>query len=134
MRILTKLFGHKGVPKQSIIEPVKIEEPRHMHTWVLTAQTYAPPSTINLSGGNMDIKDPKTFEKLAFGVTTLLWECEKCTETKKEEMLGSDEETLEELVKKVRLTGPQYIERGGETFVFNKWTPATNIPGNIPIR
>ncbi len=130
IKILTKLF-HKETPKLAIVEPAKTG-PQHMHTWVLTAQTFAPPVTLNVT--NSAINDTAFLEKASFGVTTLLWECDRCSVTKKEEMLGSESDTLEELVKKVKMTGPQFIERDGETYVFNKWVPVASIPGNIPIR
>ncbi len=132
MMNLSKIFRREVPQKQSIVVPER-EEPKHMHTWSLVARTYAPPVSIQLDVANLQINDSPAFERMVHGVTTLLWECEKCPATRKEEMLGSDEETLDELVKKVRLTGPQYIERNGETFVFNKWVQAS-VPGTIPIR
>ena len=131
MKNLLTNFFKKETPELAIVEPVKMG-PQHMHTWVLTAQTFAPPISLNIKDSN--ISDTAFLEKASFGVTTLLWECDKCSATKKEEMLGSENDTLEELVKKVKLTGPQYIERDGETYIFNKYIPITSYPGNIPIR
>ena len=127
IKILTKLFN-KESSKQSIVEP-KPAEPQHEHTWTLVAQTFAPPVSIS-----SNLTDSYFLEKAAFGVTTLLWDCDKCSLTKKEEMLGSENETMEELIKKVKMTGPQFVERDGETYVFNRWVPASSVPGNIPIR
>lgn len=131
IKILNKLFKKEEPQKLAIVE-AKEQEPRHMHTWVLSAQTYAPPVSLNIDKSTFG--DTEFLEKASFGVTTILWECDKCQETKKVEMLGSDNDTLEDLVKKVKMTGPQFVERNGETFVFNKWNPASNIPGTIPIR
>jgi len=128
MNFLKKFRSPREEVKQLISQPEKLE-PKHMHDWVLSNKTYAAPVGISIQ----DL-DTKTIERLSMGVTTMLWECSKCAETKKEEMLGSDEDTMLELISKVKRTGPQYIERDGETYVFNKWSPPS-MPSNVlPIR
>ena len=57
----------------------------HTHNWKKIKETYAPPVPINL-----DQASGILIERLYFGVTTILWECEKCQALKKEEMLGKE--------------------------------------------
>ena len=60
----------------------------HVHRWKQVAKTYAPPVR-PLVGGSIAAN---IVEKMMFGVTTILWECEdgRCSETRKEEMLGAE--------------------------------------------
>ncbi len=117
-------FLQKEPQKLAIVETTRTE-PKHLHQWVVVTRTYASPVRTTSSNNS---------DKAMFGVTTILWECSTCGETRKEEMLGSEQSTMDELIDKVRKTGPQYIEDSGETFVFNKWTPASSVPGVIPLR
>ncbi len=127
IKFLNNLFHKKvEVVEQATVLPERTE-PQHMHSWVVVTRTYAPPVKVNANTVTGS-------DKSMFGVTTILWECATCGETRKEEMLGSEQSTLDELIDKVRKTGPQYIEDGGETFVFNKWTPVSAAPGVLPLR
>ncbi len=57
----------------------------HKHKWVKIKETYAPPrETAEFTGGSPDFA-----QRITFGLTTLLWECEDCKKIRKEEMLGS---------------------------------------------
>lgn len=114
------------VPQEVVVHTPKIES-RHLHKWELTAQTYAPPreKVDNLSGSSL--------EKAMFGVTSLLWECPTCGESKKEELLGSNGNSFEDLVIKVGRMGTQLVEFGGETYIFDKYYPQTKA-GGIPLR
>ena len=62
-------------------------------------------------------------EKVILGVTTLLFKCTACAEFKKEELLGSDVDTLEELMVKADEYGPQYIQQADKTFVVMRYVP-----------
>lgn len=58
----------------------------HKHNWIKIKETYAPPANRKYKAKGF-IND-NTPEKLAFGVTTILWECSICKKIRKEEMLG----------------------------------------------
>jgi len=104
-------------------------KPGHNHQWILTARTYAPPSMGSTEGMSDEAK-----QQAAMGVTTILWQCSGCGETKKEVMLGSDEDTMEELMQKSELLGPQYIQRDGKTYVFMRWVPPSEQQGYLPVK
>jgi len=57
------------------------------HQWKEIARTYAPPkdntTKITATGYATDLA-----KKMLFGVTTIMWECQVCSEIRKEEMLG----------------------------------------------
>jgi len=59
----------------------------HKHDWVRIKETYAPPpsSINNVTGLSQD-----ALLKLSFGVTTILWQCYRCKQLRKEEMLGKE--------------------------------------------
>lgn len=74
---------------------------RHIHDWKRIETTYAPPKIAEMeyvSGLFMDV-----MQKLAFGVTTILWECQdkNCRKLRKEEMLGKQIEKLDTSFKKL---------------------------------
>ena len=61
----------------------------HKHQWEEIARTYAPPkgntTKISATGSTTGLA-----EKMLFGVTTIMWECQICSEIRKEEMLGKE--------------------------------------------
>ena len=57
----------------------------HTHNWKKIKETYAPPVVISFGSAPTSL-----VEKLYFGITTILWECERCQAIKKEEMLGKE--------------------------------------------
>ena len=101
----------------------------HNHTWALVAHTYARPRkdipAELLSGENA--------ERLLFGVTTLVWECTTCGESRQEMMLGSDQNTLDEVLDKVDEFGNQTVTRGENKYVVNRFVQPQLING-IPVR
>jgi hypothetical protein len=109
---------------QKPLEPVE----KHNHSWILVAHTYARPrKDISLDGMAQE-----TAEKLMFGVTTLSWACE-CGDSKQEYLLGSDQNTLDEVLDKVVEFGQQIVDRDGQKYLVTKW--ATQAPlSAIPIR
>ena len=130
-KFFNRIFNRKKLPLP-IPEPPK---PSHTHEWEVVSKTYAPPAK-NISVNNSQV-DKDTVEKTLFGITTILWQCLVCKDFRKEEMLGSDENTLEEMITKAEEYGPQFIERdGGKVYVIAKYqTPVANASGgNIPIR
>ena len=99
------------------------------HAWQLDAKTYAPPRK-EISNEGLE-KD--TLEKLYFGVTTLLWECTKCGATRKEEILGTDENQLLDIFDKVEKYGMQYVKEGNNIFAVAKWVPPAT-QNTVPTR
>lgn len=58
----------------------------HKHNWNKIMITSAPPSTQELKFKGMDYFELHQFSLM--GVTTILWECSICKNTKQETMLG----------------------------------------------
>lgn len=104
----------------------------HEHQWDLILKNYAAPKPEFL---NLENLDRETSEKILFGVTILLWKCVLCEQTRKEEVIGTDENQLDEMLGKVILYGPQYVQKDGVTFVLAKWQPAApTTPNVLPLR
>lgn len=80
------------------------------HNWQLVGKTYAPPSVAK------EGMTAETLEKVLFGVTTLLWECTITGDTRKEELLGSDESQLTLLCEKADKFGMQYVTVNGKSY------------------
>ena len=115
------------------MDTVKEVDPEaHKHEWDLFSKTYGQ------AKGNFDARTAEMpqdlMEKILFGVTTLLWKCVLCSETKKEEVLGTDESQVEDLLTKAINFGPQYLQRDGITFVISKWQSVGSQGTNIPLR
>jgi len=57
------------------------------HQWKEISRTYAEPRS-----GDVEVIRPSRdfLEKIMFGVTTILWECQKCQELRREELLGKE--------------------------------------------
>jgi hypothetical protein len=70
-------------------------------------------------------------EKAMFGVTTILQECTICHALRKEEMLGSDENRLLELIDKVDKMGMQYVKENGKVYAIAQWIPENQVPTPI---
>ena len=105
-------------------------KPEHNHQWEVISKTFGPPrKDVSVTG----IGQP-SLEKALFGVTTILWKCLGCPELKKEELLGSDESTLDELIAKAEEYGPQYIMQGDQAYVVAKYIPQVQQSGNYPVR
>lgn len=124
-------------PEIQVVEKVVEKVPDHTHEWELTSKTYAAP--------RKDIKEfpeakfEKTlYEKVLFGVTTLLWECSVCHKFRREEVLGTDENQLDEVLANAETLGPQYLERASGMYIVAKWQAAVQQPAppvqNIPLR
>lgn len=101
----------------------------HVHTWELITKTLARPRRdVDAS------KLPETLaQKVLFGVTTLIWECHDCGESKAEEVLGAEEDSFDNIFENARIVGPQWVEREGEKFVISRVAPQ-GLPGNLPLR
>lgn len=99
------------------------------HDWELAARTYAPPIRKELPA----ISDAKVLEKALFGITTYLSECKVCGSTRKEEVLGSDENQLATLIDNVERSGMQYVKwENGNVYAIAKWVP--EVETRVPVR
>ena len=132
MKNLLNFFRNE--PK--VIPEAKIEDrppkPIHVHEWDLISKTYASPVR-NMQLNQIGDKD--LLQQTLFGLTVILWQCLVCKELRKEEMLGSDENTLDELIVKSEEYGPQFVEReGGKVYVIAKYQVPAAAPAGIPIR
>jgi hypothetical protein len=66
----------------------EVNENACKHKWEKIAKTFAPPHSL---GRGEKIKgDDSTIERYMSGVTTIMYKCEKCSEIRKEEMLGRE--------------------------------------------
>lgn len=106
----------------------------HHHNWQLVSKTTSEPRNLpspfppNLAKAFLD--------KVIFGFTTYIWECEECGETKVQECLGIEVTTLEDVLNRVDAYGSQPITRGEREYVVIL-KPQTNQPvgvSKIPIR
>lgn len=106
-------------------------KPEHAHDWELISKTFAAP--------RRDVQGlPQISEALAqkiiFGVTTFLWECTECRQSKKEEMIGSDEDKLDSFMDAASELGPQLITRDGESYILSRYIPQPANPELLPVR
>ncbi len=98
----------------------------HTHQWDLIAKTFVEPKPLTITG---DVKNE--LNRLAMtGMTTYLFQCSICSDFKKEECAGMEESSLDRLMDKVDIGGPEYILRDGKTYILLKQPPqdAQNLP------
>lgn len=119
MNKITKYFNDFfKAPEEGTIE---MDKTNCTHQWELTAKTYAPPvrPITNV------LQDLKILEKALFGVTTCVWQCAKCGDIRKEEMMGTDESQLLDILEKVDRAGgqAQYIKENNKVYVVMEWVP-----------
>lgn len=101
--------------------------PSCTHMWTLFAKNYAPPRKDVPQGLGDEL-----FQKALLGVTTYLWECKVCSEIRKEETLGSDENQLSEILEKADTFGMQYVKEGERVFAIAR-VPAEDT-GKLSVR
>lgn len=116
----TKIFS-----KREPIEQTPAEQ--HNHTWALVAHTYARPR----KDIPAELLSKESAEKLLFGVTTLAWECTSCGATRQEFLLGSDQNTLDEVLDKVDEFNSHILTRGETRYLITKFVSPNN---GIPLR
>ena len=109
-----------GTTPDTVLE---VPEPQIEKTWELVAKTYAPP----LRTFNKEIDDMATLQKVLFGVTTCVWQCAQTGEIRKEEILGSDESQLRDILEKVDRAGGalQYIKENNKIYAIMEYVPET---------
>ncbi len=104
-------------------EPVKSGECSHQ--WEFATKTYAP-AIRPIANSNIDLK---ILQKMLFGVTTYMWQCKHCGASRIEEMLGTDENRLDDILDKVDKFGMQYVKERGNVYGIAQWVPETlNLP------
>jgi len=123
---MKNLLANRKEPEDTL----ELEPSSHDHEWKLTSRTYAPPRRDSIT------ELPESVIELAmFGLTTYLWECVICKETKQEKMLGSDTPQLDELLDKTEIYGPQYVQREGKTYIITRYiNEAKQDISTIPLR
>ena len=115
MDIFKSIFKSKQLDKNDI---------QCTHDWKLIAKSYAPPrKDITNTSLASDV-----MQKALFGVTTLLQECVACHALRKEEMLGTDENQLQDILDKVKEFGMQYVRDGDKTYAIAQWVPDSGTP------
>lgn len=100
------------------------------HDWQVVSKFYGPPRK-DISAEGVPA-DKLTLEKALFGVTTVLWECSVCGNLRKEEMLGTDENQLFELLAKAKQHGMQYVKDGDTTYAIAEVPPVQS--DKVPLR
>jgi len=101
------------------------------HEFMLIAKAYAPPSLRPIPEGIA----PELLERILLGVTTYLFECQTCHAHRHEMIVGSDRDTLEELMERTLQFGPQHVKNAqGEIFVVSKYLPPVKNPLELPMR
>lgn len=118
---LSKIFAKAS-------EPSKPQEPPHVHSFELIAKTIAESSNIIPKD-----QDGFIFSTVVLGCTSYLWECAECGELRKEQLLGSEEPTLPNLLAKVNEQGPIKIVRDGKTYLVGPLEEPRQT-GTIPVR
>jgi hypothetical protein len=104
MGFFDKVLNHK----QSNPEP---QAPPHTHDWELVAKTFVEPRNMNITG------DAHLTQIALTGITTFLFQCVECKEFRKEECPGLETTTLDKIIEKVDISGPEYIVRGNSTYI-----------------
>lgn len=103
------------------------------HKWQLVSRSYAAPVR-SYEGIHLEKLPKDMAEKMMLGVTTYLWECLLTNEIRKEEILGTDTQVLDELFLKVKQYGRQLLKNeAGETFVLDKYQEYVD-PRTLPMR
>jgi len=98
------------------------ETPDHKHDWELLAKTFVEPKPINFPN-NLELT-----QLSMTGMTTFLFQCTECKEFKKEEVQGLETTTLDNLIDKVNVSGPEYVLKDGQTYILMRYTKQENLP------
>ena len=98
-----------------------VQQPRN---WRLIAKSYAAP----VQHIPETLQDIKLVEKAMFGITTILLQDELTGDIRKEEIVGSDENQLFNILERARQFGMQYINYNGERFAIATVPVEENLP------
>lgn len=92
---------------------------KEKHQWQLVSKSYAMPIR-SFDGINLEKLPQDMAEKMILGVTTYMWECLITGDVRKQEILGSDTQTIEELLIKAKQYGKQIIkDESGNIFTIS---------------
>lgn len=111
--------------------PIEESNPEdiHTHVWELIARTFVEPK-YNFSVANND-----ALTKLALsGATTLLFQCNICSEFRKEELPGLEQTSLDRILDRVETSGPEYITRNNTVYVLMKHPDSNSQQQGVPLR
>jgi len=105
------------------------------HDWELISRTYASPRKDAAALASLNL-DTTVLQKALTGVTTYLWQCKNTGDIRKEELLGTDKDELQELVEKVdRGNGIEYIRFNESVYAITKWVPPkSGQPPVVPVK
>ncbi len=109
-------------------EPLETSSPDHTCQMEVVMKNYITPIK-----GIVSTYTDAIPQKALFGATVLLWKCVVCSKTRQEEVLGTDENQLDNLLEKAEQYGPQYIQKEGVTFVVAKYQSQVSQV-SVPVR
>jgi len=93
-----------------------------IHDWAMVAKTFVEPKPIAF---------PNSIELTELsmtGMTTILFQCTECKVFKQEHLKGIETTTLDNLMVKVDISGPEYILKDGKTYILMRYVkPQENL-------
>lgn len=106
---------------------------REKHQWQLITRSYAAPIS-SFDGIALDKLSTEMVQKLSLGVTTYVWECSLTGDIRKEEVLGSDSDTLQDILNKANQYGKQVIKDGsGNLYIIDRYIDPSDLT-SLPVR
>ena len=128
---LKSLFNRKETSVEKIIR--ENQKPREKHLWQLILKTYAAPAR-DLSGVSLVGLPEDLVKELILGVTTYTWECSLTGDIRTEKMLGSDGDTLQDILQKVKMYGKQVVtDEKGIKYAIDVYLQPQDI-ASLPVR
>ena len=104
-------------------------QPSCQHQWIERARSYAPP--IKIDEVPIQLSDDEA-SSILVGSTILIDECQVCHQIRQTKFAGSTNTELQEILSKVSLYGTQYLQKDGETFIFQRYQPP--MAAGVPLR
>lgn len=124
---LKNLFSNKKEIQK--IRPVS----REKHNWQLISRSYASPVR-DFTGINLEKLGSDLILELSLGVTTYVWECSLTGDIRTEKILGSDTDTLQDILQKVKMYGKQFItDEHGIKYVIDVYLQPQDLT-SLPVR
>ncbi len=109
------------------------QQTREKHQWQLLFRTYAAPVR-SFEGMKLENLPVETVQKLSLGVTTYVWECSLTGDLRTEELLGSDSDTLQDILAKANQYGKQTIrDENGNIYTIDRHISPTDLT-SLPVR
>lgn len=121
------LFSNKSEVQK--IRPVA----REKHNWQLISRSYASPVR-DFTGINLEKLSSDLISELSLGVTTYVWECSLTGDIRTEKILGSDTDTLQDILQKVKMYGKQFVtDEQGIKYVIDVYFQPQDLT-SLPVR